>query len=144
MKNQMTDFTMFQIDNAAEQNQKEKFINYFFIMNFWMKALEEGKDVSSFFKRNGYSNTAIYGMGDLGKHLIVQLEKSSFPVVYTIQRDVINYNGTDFDLIKDINSVPKADAIVVTPLMEYTSIKEKLEKLTNSSIISLEEVILRL
>jgi len=32
----------------------------------------------------------------------------------------------------------------VTPLMEYTSIKEKLEKLTNSSIISLEEVILRL
>ena len=83
-------------------------------------------------------------MGELGKHLIVQLEKSSFPVVYTIQRDVINYNGTDFDLIKDINSVPKADAIVVTPLMEYTSIKEKLEKLTNSSIISLEEVILRL
>lgn len=57
---------------------------------------------------------------------------------------MINYNGTDFDLIKDINSVPKADAIVVTPLMEYTSIKEKLEKLTNSSIISLEEVILRL
>ena len=109
-----------------------------------MKALEEGKDVSLFFRRNGYKNTAIYGMGDLGKHLKIQLEKSSFPVVYTIQRDVINYNDAEYDLKKDINSIPKADAVVVTPLMEYTSIKEKLERLTNSSIISLEEVILRL
>lgn len=140
----MVDFTMYQIDDAAEQKLKEKFINFFYIMNFWMKALEQGKNVSSFFERNGYSNVAVYGMGELGKHLTIQLEKSSFPVVYTIQRNVINYNGAEYDLIKDINRIPKADAIVVTPLMEYTSIKEKLEKLTSSSIISLEEVILRL
>ena len=46
----MIDFTMFQIDNVAEQNQKEKFINYFYIMNFWMKALEEGKMYPHFLK----------------------------------------------------------------------------------------------
>lgn len=140
----MIDLSICQLDTEAEEKQKEKFINFFYLMHFWMKALENEKTLSSFFIKNRYDNTAIYGLGLLGKHLKDQLEKESFPIMYIIEKDVIIYNDTEYDLTKYIDIIPVADIIVVTPLMEYTLIKNRLEKLTNSKIVSLEEVILSL
>ena len=144
LEEQMIDFSLYQIDEEAEQKSKEKYINFFYLMDFWMKALEEGKKVSSFFVNNQYHNIAIYGLGFLGKHLKVQLENNNFSITYTIDKNIIEYNNFRYDLGKDIDNIPKADVIVVTPITEYISIKEKLEKLTDSQIVSLEEVILSL
>ncbi|MCM1047753.1 MAG: hypothetical protein NC433_04935 [Clostridiales bacterium] len=144
MKEQIIDLSIYQIDNEAEQKCKEKFINFFYLLHFWMKAIEEGRDISSFFIDNGYNQAAIYGTGFLGNHLMTQLENSSFPVIYTIDKNIIRYNNAEHDLMNDISNIPEADVIVVTPIMEYKSIKEKLEKLTSSKIVSLEEVILSL
>lgn len=144
LEEKMIDLSIYQIDEEAEQKSKEKYINFFFLMDFWMKALEEGKEVSSFFVNNQYHNIAIYGMGFLGKHLKAQLENNNFSIIYTIDRNIIEYNNFKYDLSKDIDNIPKADIIVVTPITEYISIKENLVKLTDSKIVSLEEVILSL
>lgn len=140
----MIDLSIYQIDDEAEQKSKEKFINFYYLMHYWMKAIEDGKSISSFFINNSYNNIAVYGTGSLGNHLIIQLESSSVSVIYTIDKDIIRYNNDEYNLINGISNIPKADVIVVTPIMEYISIKEKLKKLTDSKIISLEEVVLSL
>lgn len=144
MREQIIDLSIYQIDNDAEQKCKEKFINFFYLMHFWMKALEEGKSISSFFINNRYNKVAIYGVGLLGNHLINQLENNSISVIYTIDKGMLRYNNDEYSLMNDFNNIPKADVIVITPIMEYISIKEKLKKLTDSKIVSLEEVILSL
>ena len=142
LEEQSIDIALYQIDTEGEQRNKEKFINFFYLMNFWMNILEEGKEVASFFVNNQYQNAAIYGLGLLGKHLQNQLENSNFPVVYTIDKNIVQYNDSEYRLTDATDIISKADVIVVTPIMEYALIKEKLMRLTSSKIISLEEVIL--
>lgn len=142
MEEQLIDVSLYQIDTEGEQRNKEKFINFFYLMDFWMNILEEGKEVASFFENNQYRNAAIYGLGLLGKHLQNQLENSNFPVVYTIDKNIVQYNDSEYRLTDATDIISKADVIVVTPIMEYALIKEKLMRLTSSKIISLEEVIL--
>lgn len=142
LEEQSIDIALYQIDTEGEQRNKEKFINFFYLMDFWMNILEEGKEVASFFVNNQYRNAAIYGLGLLGKHLQNQLENSNFPVVYTIDKNIVQYNDSGYGLMDATDIISKADVIVVTPIMEYALIKEKLMRLTSSKIISLEEVIL--
>ncbi len=132
------------VDEIVEKKNKEKFTSLYFLLDFWMQAMEEQKEIASFFIKNNYQNIAIYGMGAIGKHIKKQLEKQNFHILYSINRNEIKYNNFNYNLFKDINKIPKADVIVVTPIMEYKEIKEKLEKITSSKIISIEEVILSL
>ena len=82
-------------------------------------------------------------MASLGEHLKKQLEEDIL-VLYSIDRNVITYNGKDYGLQENIEKLPKPDVIVVTPVMEYKEIKENLEKVVDTDIISLEEVVLSL
>lgn len=132
------------VDEIAEEKNKEKFTSLYFLLDFWMQAMEEQKEIASFFIKNNYQNIAIYGMGAIGKHIKKQLENQNFHILYSINRNEIKYNNFNYNLFKDINKIPKADVIVVTPIMEYKEIKEKLEKITSSKVISIEEVILSL
>lgn len=131
------------IDEKREKYVLEKGVNYFVLLDFWMQAMEQNKKVSSFFKKRNYNTIAIYGMASLGKHLQFQLQKE-IEVLYTIDRSVITYNGKQYYLEESIQNIPKPDVIVITPLLEYESIKKSILELVDVDIISLEEVILSL
>ena len=82
-------------------------------------------------------------MASLGKHLKVQLEQhDNIEILYTIERENIDYQNQYYLLKEDIKKLPKPDVIIVTPVMEYESITEKLQELIECPIISIEEVIL--
>lgn len=139
----MTDESIVIIDTKKEQNLLEKNTNYYVLLDFWMQALEQKKEVTTFFKKRNYENIAIYGMAGLGKHLQYQLKKP-INLLYTIDRRIITYREKQYSMEDSISILPKPDVIVVTPVMEYMGIKEELLKWINTDIVSLEEVILSL
>ena len=135
---------VFEIDIEKEKNSYEKMLNLFYLMNFWMELMEDDEKISDFFVKRNYSNVAIYGMGYLGKHLKKQLEKEGMTVLYTVDKNKIDYKDNFFPLTSGISEIPKPDVIVITPVMEYKSIKKTLSDMISTSIISIEEVILSL
>lgn len=139
----MIDESIVIIDEEREKNALEKNTNYFVLLDFWMQAMEQNKTVSSFFKRRGYQTIAIYGMAALGKHLQFQLQ-NDVDILYTIDRAVITYQGQQYSMKENIKTIPRPDVMVITPLLEYESIKKSILELVDVDIISLEEVILSL
>lgn len=139
----MIDESIVMIDAKKEQNLLEKNTNYYVLLDFWLQALEQKKEVAAFFERRGYKNIAIYGMAGLGNHLQCQVE-NAVNILYTIDRKMITYKEKQYSMTENISILPKPDVIVVTPIMEYMAIKEELSKLINTDIVSLEEVILSL
>ena len=133
---------LLQIDDAKERNNLEEFANLTYLFDFWLQAIEQGKTVASFFKDRQYLKIGIYGMGILGRHLKTQLEGNGNEISYIIDKDTIYYEDMTYDLHTNMDKLQTADIIVVTPIMEYKEIKEKLKKHISIKIVSIEEVIL--
>lgn len=139
----MINENLLKIDENKEKLLLEKYANFYVIFDYWLKLIENGKSVSDFFKKKKYEKIVIYGMASLGKHLKVQLEQhDNIEILYTIERENIDYQNQYYLLKEDIKKLPKPDVIIVTPVMEYESITEKLQELIECPIISIEEVIL--
>ena len=134
----------FTIDVNREKMDLEKYTSLFYLMDFWMKAMEDGKKVSSFFTERKWHKVAIYGMGAAGKHLYRQLQDSPVQVLYTMDRKKVCYQNQEYELDKAFEMLPAPEVLVVTPIMEYQSIKDKMKEKTSCRILSLEEVILSL
>lgn len=132
----------FEIDINQEKRNLEKYSNFYFLLDFWMKAMEEGKKVSDFFDARGYSSVAIYGNAALGQHLKTQLEAEGCDVAFMIDKGMIIRGKETVSIADNGSRLPKSDVIVVTPIMEYRAIKDNLKQLCDADIVSLEEVIL--
>ena len=131
-----------QIDEKKELRDLEKYANYYFLLHFWMKFLEEGKKLEFFFRKRGYEKIAIYGMGDLGGHILSQLPDDLMPV-FTIDRGIIRYNGEVFPMELREKYNLNVDVVVITPLCDYEIIKELVKaNFKHTDVVSLEEVIL--
>lgn len=143
-ENKEIDVGLMVIDEEAEKRNFEKFTNFYFLLDFWMKLMEKGISISSYFEERKYSNIVIYGNGAIGKHLQTQLRNDGKDILYIIERNVIYYMNKKYELKKDINKLPRPDVIVVTPIMEYSSIKAELKKNVDTEIVSIEEIILSL
>lgn len=139
----MIDETLLCRDEVKEEKDLEKYANFYFLLHFWMTNIEEGKELSSFFKKRGYKTVAIYGMAALGNHLKRQLPEELQPV-YTIDRGIITYEDQRLIMEENIIKIIKPDVIIVTPIMEYSVIKEKIRSLIDVDVVSLEELILSL
>ena len=73
-KSVMNDIKYFIIDEEAEKRELEKYANFTYLFDIWLKNMEKGKNVSSYFERNGYKKIVVYGMGMIGKHIVEQLK----------------------------------------------------------------------
>lgn len=118
-----------------------KFRTYFRILNKWLMLKERNGSLEEYFKENKFKTIAIYGMGALGKHLVEELKNSSLvEISYGIDRCV----DTDKNPIKVLTSedeLPLVDAVVVTPVLEFDMIKEKLCGRLKAPFVSLEEIL---
>lgn len=55
------------------QGMSKKHLSLFLMMNQWVRIKQEGKNLSSYFEKNGYKNIAVYGMSYAGETLIEEL-----------------------------------------------------------------------
>ena len=55
---------------TKNQKKSDKHLVLFKMMNQWVKVKQEGKNLSSYFEREGYKEIAIYGMHYAGEKLV--------------------------------------------------------------------------
>lgn len=131
-------------NRLKDVNKKEdKYRLYYKVLNKWLKIKNDGKSLSLYFSNNNINKIAIYGMGELGNRLYEELKNNE---------DILVIGGIDKDVDKTAEikiysldeTLPEIDAIIVTAIFEFDEIKNKLERVTNASILSIEDIVFRI
>lgn len=127
-------------EKCKERQLSDKHLELFLMMNQWVKVKQEGKNLSSYFQKNGYKKIAIYGMSYAGETLLDELKDSSIEVAYGIDR---NADGiyADVDIVSVDDILEAVDVIVVTAITFYDEIEEQLRIKVDCPIISLEDIL---
>jgi len=113
----------------------------FHILSNWLKIKNEAKKLETYFLENEISTIAIYGMGALGERLFEELKNSDIKVLYAIDRIANSKKIDGLKIVSVEEELSIVDAIVITPVQDYYTIEEQLEKKTDADIISLEDII---
>lgn len=121
------------------QEKSDKHLALFLMMNDWVKVKQEGKNLSSYLKKQGYKRIAIYGMSYAGETLVNELMGSEIVLAYGIdQRDgLYSY----INILSVDNALPEVDAIVVTAITFFDEIENVLKDKVSCPIISLSDII---
>lgn len=106
---------------------------YYKVLSKWMANVLNGKRMWQILSEWHIKNVAVYGMGELGRHLVKELENGIINVRLCIDK------RTEFSSIAD--EIQDIDAVIITPVLEYKDIRLYLKKFFNVPIISLEELI---
>lgn len=123
-----------------KQKKADKHMSLYLMMNQWVKVKQEGKNLSSYFEREGYKNIAIYGMSYAGETLVEELKGSTVTVKYGIDRNADRLY-MDFDMVTPDCHLEAVDAIVVTSITFFEEIEELLKEKVDCPIISLDDIL---
>ncbi len=106
----------------------------------WLSLQQEGVNLSEYFKFNEYHSVAIYGMSGFGERLVTELQGTGVEVLYIVDQNADNIN-IKLPKYKPMDDLPKADVMVVTAIIAFQEIQEKMEKRVDMPIVSLEDVV---
>lgn len=120
--------------------REKKFTSYFNMFDSWFSAKEEGRNPAEMLLKKGYKSIAIYGMGKVGKHFIYELKDTGVEIKYILDRRSARLDEAEIPVYAIGEELPIADAVIVTAVFDFDSIKEELEKYCTCPIISLSEV----
>lgn len=126
-------------------SNKDKILNKFkknlSLLDRWMKILENGQSIAAYLQNNHYCNVAVYGLGMIGEHFVKQLEDTDVNISYMIDKNAMSVNIGGISIYRPGDKLPQADVVVVTPVWDFETIKERLSECVRCPIISLSEVI---
>ncbi len=129
-------------DSKGELISKEKYDKmrkYYRLLNKWVTNMENNRRIATVLEDLAIQNVAVYGMGDLGKHLINELKDSSICVKLCFDKTAEFLQGeTKSSKEAELTGI---DAIIVTPFMEYKEIRLLLKNIFDGMIISIEELV---
>jgi len=110
------------------------------IFDKWLSLKEDGINISRYFEEKEIRSVAIYGMGQLGRHLLCDLKQSNVSVEYVIDR---RRSIIDIDLeVYDLDGAPiSVDAVVVALDYEYENVMKRLEERGFQKVLLLEKII---
>lgn len=103
-----------------------------------MAKKQQGKSIAKFLDSRGFHSVAIYGMSNLGERLAKDLEEDNFEVSYGIDRRDISIAMPMYKLEDEL---PEVDVIIVTALIAFEGIEEKLKKKIRCPIYSIEDAV---
>lgn len=122
------------------RSYRDKHLALFLMMNEWVRVKQEGKNLATYFEKNGFKRIAIYGMSYAGETLVNELKETAVSVVYGIDKNASDmYSGVQTVSLED--DLEEVDAIVVTAITFYREIEEKLSEKVSCPIISLEDIL---
>lgn len=128
------------VSEGKTEELSEKHFALFLLMNQWVKVKQEGKNLSSYFEKNGYKKIAVYGMSYVGETLVSELKGTEIQVDYGIDRNAASLY-TDIDVLTMEDTLAEVDAIVVTAITFFDVIEEQLRGKVDCPIISLEDIL---
>lgn len=126
----------------SKRNQSEaddKYFEYYNLLNKWMRQKEKGILIAEKLQQRGVHEVAIYGMGDIAKHLQQELAGTGVVVKYAIDRSARSV--IDIDTYLPDSELPPVDIIIVTPFLEYETICSFLREKVSCQIICITELI---
>ena len=131
--------------NASErisdkQILSDKHLELYLMMNQWVKVKQDGKNLSTYFEKNGYKKIAIYGMNYAGETLLGELKGTDTEVAYAIDKNADTIY-TEVDVYSIGDDLAAVDAVVVTPITFFDEIEEEMSKKVNCPIISLYDIL---
>lgn len=118
----------------------DKHLALFLMMNQWVKVKQEGKNLSSYFEKNGYKRIAVYGMSYAGETLVDELRDTAVTIVYGIDKNAASMYA-DVDIVFMEDDLEPVDAIVVTAITFFNEIEYELSKKVDCPVISLEDIL---
>lgn len=122
------------------QSLSDKHLALFFMMNQWVRAKQEGKNLASYFEGNGYKKIAVYGMSYAGEALMNELKDTNVTVAYAIDKNADSIYA-DVDIVSMDDDLEPVDAIVVTAITFFDEIEEQLSGKIDCPVISLEDIL---
>ena len=127
-------------DRYERQRVFDKYLALFLMMNQWVKVKQDGKNLVSYFEKNGYKRIAIYGMSTAGKTLLDELNGTSIQVAYGIDKNADKI-CSEINILSMGDDLEPVDAVVVAAITFFDEIKEKLSEKVKYPIISLKDIL---
>lgn len=118
----------------------DKFKSYYNMLNQWLILKQEGKNLETYFKDNGYQTIAIYGMGEMGNRLYDELKDSTIQVKYAVDKNAAS-TYSELEVLDTEDDFIAVDAVIVSAIFAYDEIEEDLADKFTCPIISLEDVV---
>lgn len=122
------------------KSETKKLLGYYFLLNQWIVLKQNKKSIVKFFERNNYRNVAIYGMGELGKRLLLELESAEVHIECIIDQNIVDID-TNIPILHPDELIPAVDVIVVAASYYFNEIKTKLIEKVCGDIIPIEDII---
>ena len=120
--------------------QRDKFLAYYQLFDYWMLLKERGVCLSTYLLEKKFHTIAVYGLGSMGRHFLIDIQDTDIEVRYVMdQNRYLRYKELEFKCMDD--NLPPVDALIVTPTFYFDDIKEQLLTKISCPIISLEEII---
>lgn len=111
------------------------------ILSAWLIKVMEGKSLIGFISDREWESLAIYGYGVLGKLLTVALGMEGIRPSYIVENRQNLDDKNELKFISHKQKLPKVDVMIVTAIMDYEQIKEKLlEEGFQGEIVSIGEL----
>lgn len=120
--------------------QQQKMNEFYMILLQWLRVHQEGRTLADYFRKNGYSTVAVYGMKELGEALVGELENSDIEVKYCVDRSADDIY-VEVDVYKPDQNLPPVDVMIVTAVHYFEDIENDMMKKVDCPIISLEDVV---
>lgn len=122
------------------RNYSQKHLSLFLMMNQWVKVKQEGKNLATYFERNGYRKIAVYGISYAGETLLEELKGTDIHVAYGIDKNA-DAIYADVNVVSMEDIIEDVDAIVVTAITFFDEIEEALSAKVSCPILSLEDIL---
>lgn len=126
------------IDRWREESRKQRAM--FLLMNQWINIKQENRNLEEYFLKNKLKKIAIYGMGPMGQRLVKELKDSSIETAYGIDQNSDRI-FTSIKLVKMEEKLADVDAVVVTVVKEFDTIRDALMKKLSCPVIAIEDIL---
>ena len=126
----------------SKEHKDERDRRYCQLFDNWLVLQERADGIEEYFHARNIKEIAVYGYGNIGRHIVAQLSGTDITVKYVIDRS----EGKDYpiDRYRLTDRLPEVEAIIVTPICEYKQIKDELRNRGTWKMISIEDVIYEL
>ena len=125
----------------SKKGVDDKNKRYLQLFDKWMILTERGDSIKKFFAEKNIKEIAVYGYGNIGKHLVTQLSDSDINIKSVIDKRKDRIIANNIPCCQPSGNMADVDAIVITPICEYAEIKNVLKKSTSAELISIEDMV---
>lgn len=118
----------------------QKHFYMFQLLSQWMGLSQRHIYIETYLQKRGYKSVAIYGMSFLGQRLYDELRETDVKVAYAIDQNAKDLY-TDLPVFLPTDELLQVDLIIVTTILYFYEVREKIMEKVNSPIMSLEDII---